>query len=202
MLNQNDKIELFSQEINKNADKIVKKLEKQTERFRKQQLDSFEADARAQLDHRIAYESHRLETEMNREISALRAERKRAVLDHRAAIVDSVFEEAKARLVSFRDTPAYDALLEKVMRDLSSRFSGEVVFFVAPADESAAAKIAQSISNCAGVKTDDSITLGLAKAADPDFRVVVDDTMECRLAQYRETFLEESNLQIEEKDEL
>ncbi|MBQ5969965.1 MAG: V-type ATP synthase subunit E [Clostridia bacterium] len=194
MLNQNDKIELFSEEINKNADKIVKKLEKQTERFRRQQLDAFESDAREQLEHRIDYASHRLKTEMNREISALRAEQKRAALAHRAEIVDAAFDEAKGRLQAFRATPAYRDLLSDVLRSLAAGFDGDVILYVAPQEVPLAAELSQSLTNVADIRADASITLGLAKASDPAGAVFADDTMECRLAQYRETFLERSGL--------
>ena len=49
MLNQNDKIERFSEIINKNALSQCKKIEKQTEKFRKEQLKDLESKAKAEL---------------------------------------------------------------------------------------------------------------------------------------------------------
>ena len=196
MLNQNDKIELFAEEINKNADKIVKKLERQTERFRQQQLDAFETDAKEQLDSRIEYESRRLKTQRNREISALRADEMRASLAHRGEIVDAVFAEAKQRLLSYTETPAYRALLGESLRALKAQFDAGVIFYVAPRDLAMAQELAAEIADVREVRAEDSITLGLAKASDPTGTVFADDTMESRLAQYRETFLEHSGLMI------
>ena len=55
MLNQNDKIERFSEIINKNALSQCKKIEKQTEKFRKEQLKDLESKAKAELGPHFDY---------------------------------------------------------------------------------------------------------------------------------------------------
>lgn len=197
MLNQNDKIELFAEDINKNADKIVKKIRRQTERFQEQQLSAFEAQAAADYESRTAYAAQRLETETNREIAALRADAKREAVLHRNKIVDAVFAEVKTRLASYTETPAYQALLAKSIRALAESIDGDVTILVRQADVAAAKEICCTVPCVVSVEADSSIVLGLAKATNASRTVFADDTFECRLDAYRESFLEMSNLSID-----
>ena len=198
MLNQNDKIELFAQEINKNADKIVKKIERQTEKFREQQLSAFEAQARADYESRVAYEAQRIKTEMNREIGALRADEKRAAAQYRNQIVDDVFAAATEKLRAFTLTDAYHATLENSIRRLADSMEGNVTIFVRDCDLDAAKAICADLPCVTAVLADSEISLGLAKAANEARTVFADDTLEQRLVQYRETFLEHSGLLLED----
>ena len=197
LLNQNDKIERFAEDINKNALNICKKIEKQTEKFTKQQTAAFEKEAKNELKTKTEYESRRLDTETNREISALAAKGKRAAVMHRNEITEKVFEKAEKKLLEFSSGKEYKPLLEKCILSLASAIDGNVIIYVREADVSAAEEICRRIENVSKVLADGRIKIGLAMASNEALTVFADDTFESRLSHFKEQFMSESGLSLD-----
>ena len=197
MLNQNDKIERFAEDINKNTLNICKKIEKQTEKFRKQQINVFEKEAKGELKAKTEYESRRFDTETNREISALAAKGKRAAVMHRNEITEKVFEKAEKKLLELSFSDSYKPLLEKSILSLADAIDGNVIIYVREADVSAATEICSGISRVSKVLADGRIRIGLAMASNEALSVFADDTFESRLARCKEQFMSESGLSLD-----
>ena len=197
MFNQNDKIERFAEDINKNAMSICKKIEKQTARFTKQQMAAFENEAKNELKSKTEYEVRRLNTQTNREISALAAKSKQSAVMHRNEITEKVFEKAEKKLVDFCGSEQYKSLLEKCIVSLASAIDGNVIIYVKENDVAAANEICKDISNVIEVRMSSKIKIGLAMASNEALSVYADDTLESRLLRCKEQFMSESGLTLD-----
>lgn len=201
MLNQNEKLERFSAQINRTAEKSVQKIQKQTEKISNTQLEQFRAEAQEELDERMAYAEGRLQRDANAAVARQAAARKQQAAEHREQIVDDVFSQAKAKIRSFCETQDYLPLLragiEALLQSLGQ--SGAKVF-VRAADVDAATAIVQSVDPSAEVQADSENTLGLARVESADGSVCLSDTFESRLAAARAQFLKDCNLSILPKE--
>lgn len=197
MLNQNDKIERFSEIINKNALAQCKKIEKQTEKFRKEQLGELESKAKAELESRLGYEAQRIKTQTGSRISALNAQSKKRLAQKREEITAAVFEKVKEKLSAFAKTAEYEAFLKKSVSALAEEIGENAIIYV---KESDLALCNEKLSGIKGVKAfekSEKIKLGGAAASNGEKTVFAVDTLESRVAFQRELFLAQSSLSIE-----
>ena len=116
MLNQNDKLERFSAQINRTAEKTVQKIQKQTEKISNTQLETFRAEAQEELEERMTYAEGRLQREANGAVARQGAKRKQQAAQHREEIVADVFDRAKAQLSAFANTQDYQAFALKMLK--------------------------------------------------------------------------------------
>ncbi len=197
MLNQNDKIERFSEIINKNALAQCKKIEKQTEKFRKEQLKDLESKANAELQSRLGYEAQRITTQTGSRISALNAQSKKNLAQKREDITAAVFEKVKEKLVYFTKSDDYEAFLRKSIVSLVEEIGSGCVVYVRESD---LALCKEKLSDIEGIKAfekSEKIKLGGAAASNEAKTVFAVDTLESRIATQRERFLAQSALSIE-----
>lgn len=194
MLNQSDKIERFTEVINKTAEKQCKKIMKQTESFKEKEFHELEIESENELKNRISFEVSRIATETNKKISLLQTESKKKVSQVRDEITKSVFEKAKERLVTFTETQEYDALLDICIKNLIEEVGENAVIYVRKEDTEKAEKIAKSISAECEVKVTQEIEIGGAFASNKEESVFVYDTLESRLESQKEKFMASSGL--------
>lgn len=197
MLNQNDKLERFAEIINKNALAQCKKIEKQTEKFRKEQLKELEGKAKAELESRLEYEAQRIRTQTGSKISSLVSESKKSLAQKREEITERVFEQVREQLVAFSKTEEYKAFLKRVVEALLLEIGENAVVYVREEDlafcESELSKAGSSVR----FEKSGEIKLGGASASNPERTVFAVDTLESRLASQREVFMAQSALSIE-----
>ena len=197
MLNQNDKIERFSEIINKNALAQCKKIEKQTEKFRKEQLKDLESKANAELQNRLGYEAQRITTQKGSRISALNAQSKKNLAKKREDITAAVFEKVKEKLVSFTKTDSYESFLRKSIAALVEEIGNGAVIYVRESDLALCKEKLSDIKGVGAFEKSDKIKLGGAAASNAEKTVFAVDTLESRIASQRERFLAQSALSIE-----
>ncbi len=197
MLNQNDKIERFSEIINKNALAQCKKIEKQTEKFRKEQLQELENKSKAELQNRLGYEAQRIKTQTGSKISALNAESKKHLAGKREEITSAVFEKVKEKLASFTKTAEYEAFLQKSVSALAEEIGKNAIIYVRESDLPLCKEKLFGINGVKAFEKSDKIKLGGAVASNEAKTVFAVDTLESRVASQRELFLTQSSLSIE-----
>lgn len=197
MLNQNDKIERFSEIINKNALAQCKKIEKQTEKFRKEQLQELESKAKAELQNRLGYEAQRIKTQTGSKISAINAESKKNLAEKREEITSAVFEKVKEKLTSFTKTAEYEAFLQKSVSALAEEIGENAIVYVRESDLPLCKEKLSGIKGIKAFEKSDKIKLGGAAASNEAKTVFAVDTLESRVALQRELFLTQSSLSIE-----
>lgn len=197
MLNQNDKIERFSEIINKNALSQCKKIEKQTEKFRKEQLKDLESKAKAELEGRLEYEAQRITTQKGSRISALVSQSKKNLAKKREEITASVFEKVNSKLASFTESEAYVSFLKKSVAALVEEIGDGAVIYVRESDLPLCREKLSDIGGVSAFEKGENIKLGGAYASNAQKTVFAVDTLESRVAAQRELFKERSALSIE-----
>lgn len=197
MLNQNDKIERFSEIINKNALAQCKKIEKQTEKFRKEQLKDLESKAQAELQSRLDYEAQRITTQKGSRISSLNAESKKNLAKKREEITAAVFEKVRERLSQFTKTADYEAFLRKSIVSLVEEIGDGAVVYVRESDLPLCKEKLSDIKGVKAFEKSEKIRLGGAAASNVEKTVFAVDSLESRIAAQRELFLTQSSLSIE-----
>lgn len=197
MLNQNEKVERFAEEINKTAMNQCRKIEKQTAKFKNSELEKLKEDAENQLSSRKQYEEETIKTQMNREISALAAAGKSDVINRRNEIMAEVFKKSEKKLIEFTKSDAYQKLLLDSINKLVNAIGEEVIIYVRSDDKSLAESICEKIENVSEVKVSKKVKIGLAFASDKNETVFADDTLEKRLELQKEEFMSWSGLSIQ-----
>lgn len=195
MLNQNDKIERFSEIINRNALSQCKKIEKQTEKFRKEQLRELESTAKTQLKSRIEYEAQRITTQKGSRISALISESRMRLAAKRGEITGCVFKKVEEELMKFTLSPAYSDFLKKSIAALLEEVGEGAVVYVRKADMELCRGL--SINGVSRFEESGKIRLGGAAASNEDGTVFAVDTLDSRLEEQKELFKERADLSID-----
>lgn len=195
MLNQNDKIERFSEIINKNALAQCKKIEKQTEKFRKDQLKELESKAKAELEGRLEYEAQRITTQKGSRISALASESKRNLAAKREEITACVFKKVEKELLKFTESADYPNFLKKSIESLVGEVGENAVIYVRKAD----LELCRGLSADGVLRFEESskIRLGGAAASNEAGTVFAVDTLESRLEEQKDIFKEKADLSID-----
>lgn len=196
MINQNDKLERFAEVINKNAQKKCKKIEKEAAALHKKQIATLEKDIAERSRNVFSYEVTRLQTQTNREISALQRESQLKLNERREQITAEVFEKARRQLADFTKTPEYDAYLAKSIEQLLQAIDGKVTVYVRAQDKQKAEKITADLDCGAVVEVSDGIELGGAAAENESKTVFADNTIEQRLEMQKEVFMAQSGLSV------
>lgn len=196
MHDRDEKTARFAEIIGKSANKKCKAIRKKTEDFRTSELKNIEEKSEKQLQSKLKYEIRRIETETNREISSFNAESVRKTVEVRNEITDKVFKAAEKELISFVSSSEYIELLEKSILKLYESIDGFVYFFVRKEDEEKARLFVEKNNLLGEVRISDKIRIGGAFACDENESIFAYDTLERRLEEQREVFMESSGLAI------
>lgn len=194
MLNQNDRIARFTEEINKTASNVCKKMNKQVSSFKKKELSEIKKEAKADLENRLKFEKDRNSSETNKTISLFEAESKMKIAAKRDEITVDVFSKAKEKLLQFTETAQYAVFLRKSIEQIRAEIGNGCVLYVRNEDKEAAEHIASEISEISEIRTSDKIKLGGAFAESANGAVMADDTLDTRLMSKKEWFMSVSGL--------
>ena len=94
------------------------------------------------------------EARLSQKLNSARLHHKKEMAGVKGRAVQTVFEGARERLVTVRESDSYPALLEKLVKEALEGVEGEFEVFVDPADEAAVGRAFSAIGMDAPVKTD------------------------------------------------
>lgn len=121
---------------------------------------------------------------------------RRELFCERQRIFDEVFAQARERLCDFRQSDDYGVFLSRCAQETAALFSGRpCTVALAPSDEQYRTRIAQQLP-AAVFETDSTITLGGMRAYCKELGLTADNTLDSRLADQREWFIEHSGLKV------
>ena len=120
----------------------------------------------------------------------------RALFEERTMIENAVFDASKDRIIAFRQSEKYDCFLKKSAESIAELFDGEeYTVYTAPFDVDKHAFLSKSLTNAVFV-TDRQIQLGGLRAYCPALNISADDTLDTRLNDQREWFIENAGLKV------
>lgn len=140
-----------------------------------------------QAELQIQTETVSLKREKNKALSKQQLELKRQIKKQQAALKDKLFVEVKAMLEEYMDTPAYQELLIRQIRDiLRYAAASPVTIYIDPADSS------KLNSLCAAVGTPLTVSqfsfMGGTRAVVEDRHVLIDNSFATKLAEEKAEF--------------
>lgn len=198
MQSQEEKLRLFTEAINSYAEKQRLTILYDMEQYTNAEMDKAEAEALRDAYIHISKETAEVRASVVRELSAHELSARRRLLEERAAIEDKVFAEAEKRLADFAAGDGYGQYLTRAAEKVAEAMGeGEVVLRVRPADENRAALLSGIIPGST-LQTDPSIRIGGFTAEHTARGVLIDMTLDSRLARQRESFRRSAQLMIEE----
>lgn len=119
-----------------------------------------------------------------------------SLFEERKAIFEKVFGEAEEKLRDFTRSDAYVPFLERSLQEIKERCESEkCIVSVSPADEDKSALIRELLP-LAEITVDNRILIGGVKVFCPSQGVMMDDTLDTRLAAQRTWFIENSGLKV------
>lgn len=180
------------------ATEKCKEIDEETERLREQRVETLQSEADAHYEAFTAYEISRVNAQLNREVAALEADAKQRLAAQRKEIFESVFREAAARVRQFTETEAYRDFLLASAKAVAEAFqSDRVHLYLREADGVYADELCAVFSTKPKVVFKSDIELGGLRARGVHAGKLADDTLDARLEQQKQRFLEESGLSME-----
>lgn len=190
MENQTIKLERFKQAVFEDAEKQAKLITESADKQRENELAQAKIEAQNLTDSKKASTDKTEEARAIREISSKQLEAKRKVLCHREKLIDSVFDNVKSRLATFKASRDYKSWLkEKAEKCKQTYPEHKGVIFLSPEDMKYASDLADF-----EVKSRDSIELGGMLMVYEDMGIALDYTFDSAFEGQRSAFTEKAEL--------
>ena len=190
MENQTIKLERFKQAVFEDAEKQAKLITEAADKQRENELAQAKIEAQSLADSKKASTDKTEEARAVREISSKQLEAKRNVLCHREKLIDSVFDNVKSRLATFKASRDYKSWLkEKAEKCKQTYPEHKVVIYLSPEDMKYASDLADF-----EVKSRDSIELGGMLMVYEDMGIALDYTFDSVFEGQRSAFTEKAEL--------
>lgn len=190
MENQTIKLELFKQAVFEDAEKQAKLITEAADKQRENELAQAKIEAQSLADSKKASTDKTEEARAVREISSKQLEAKRNVLCHREKLIDSVFDNVKSRLATFKASRDYKSWLkEKAEKCKQTYPKHKGVIYLSPEDMKYASDLADF-----EVKSRDSIELGGMLMVYEDMGIALDYTFDSAFEGQRSAFTEKAEL--------
>ena len=197
MAENNEKTSTFLEAINKYALEQKNKIESEVEAYKKRELEQAENEILNDAYHMIQNEMAQMRLAISSEYSKKEMELKRQLFKRRQEMACDVFASAKERLLAFTKTDAYPALLESFAKNIAYLLSEDnTVLYIKPADQKHAALIKKAFSKACEVKLDEGIQIGGLRGYNETQGLLCDETLDSRLLDEQQWFLENSNLKV------
>lgn len=114
----------------------------------------------------------------------------------RQALADKVFDEAKEKLLAFTQSEEYSDFLRRSLEEIKAHCgTAQCVISIAPCDEEKRSLI-ESVIPDAQITADNHILIGGIKANCPALGILMDDTLDARLEEQREWFIENCGMKV------
>lgn len=160
---------------------------------KKEEIAKIKAQIESETQNYIEKTEKKLAKEKNERIVHKQLLAKQKLLEERNALMDSLFERVRTRLVKFAASSEYEEYLLEMLKSCREKFPTANKVILSKQDEKYAAKI-ESLGFEISY-TDDNIIGGLI-LIDEAKAIRIDETIASKLHEARESFLETYNLKI------
>lgn len=195
-MNETTKESKFLDAINKYAEKQKSLISHEVEEYKAQKIEqateSGLKDAYELIQRDIAQRKAAIVTEYAQKEYALRKE----LFEERQHIADEVFEAAVQKLCLYTSTEGYLESVRLAAKKAAQLCDGApCIVFLRPSDVSMLREI-EAYFNGAELRPDPSITIGGIRVLCESKGILIDDTLDTKLAEQRRWFAEHSGLKV------
>lgn len=195
MPDESTKISKFLEAIDKYAKEQRDKLNSEAERIRKEEEIRIEDEILGNAYKLIQREMAEMHTEISKEYSNREIEVRRKIFKQRLEIMEEVFDKAYDKLIAFTKSDSYEKFLKDVIHSVLETLSeSDLVLHLRSEDQYFVDTLKSSCKIQCEFRIDDSIKLGGIKGYSKAQGIIVDETLDARLKDQREWFIENSGL--------
>ncbi len=193
-----NKTDKFLKAIKKYAKQQKSAMQLEVNQLKTEKLKEAEKKGRADSEKLIKEKLTESRSRRTAELAARTQAANREVLLERSAMVEEVFSAAADRLTDYAKTPAYAEALEKSAQKVAELFGENAcVIYLSERDMGCADKIKAHFSSSAEVTADKTIRLGGLKGYCAKMGIIADETLDSRLEEQREWFIENAALSVQ-----
>lgn len=189
------KTKRFLKAINNAAMQKCTDIAKQIDETTKLEMARAEEEASRDGHAKITAAKEKIEANAKRTVANYELKKRKEIYQKRLDYQTAVFEEAKNQLIEFTKTDDYREFLVRIAKKISDLISENATVYLADNDFKFKDLISENIN--AEIITDSNIRIGGIKAFDVINNILIDDTLDTRLENQKEWFLENSDMKIE-----
>lgn len=192
MLEQNKRVQTFLDAITKEAKEQHNSILAEMESVNQAELAAAQQKAAQMAEQTQRTILSVARQNQNQRLAAEMAQQRVSLAQQRQKILEDTFLQAKKKLQEFTQAANYPAFLRQQAEKLCTMLSAnDVILFVRAQDQSLLQQLACE------VRTDDQILIGGCRAQSEEKQVILDDTLDSRLEQQRDWFLQHAKLSVE-----
>lgn len=195
-----EKASTFLDAINKYAKEQRDKIHNELETRKKEEIKKVENEVLSDAYKLIQHELHIMKKEITSKLSGEEIKNRKSLFDQRNEITADVFDKVKTKLAEFTKTEGYPKLLYSYAKATAGVLTEKnTVIFLRSEDmryENEIKKAFPSMSGCV-VKQADDILIGGLRGVNETMGLVVDETLDSKLAGQYQWFQKNSGLRID-----
>ena len=192
------KLAQFLEAVTAYAEEQSDAIHKEVEAFKEARLQKAEQEVLQESYVLIQKEQEEQRQTIRRDLSGRETAARAALLARRQAMMDEVFSLAKDKLAAYTETPEYDEGLRRSLTEMAARLPAEgTVYTLARKDEGKLPALSSLCPAGSRIEVSADITLGGIRGENLAAGILLDDTLDTRLSEQRDWFLDHSGLTIE-----
>ncbi len=196
-MNKTEKTDNFLKAIHKYAEQQRQTMKDEVEQLKEEKIKEAKKKGKTESEK---YISDNLEAKKNEEtgrIAKLTQEGQKKLFLERSEMTDSVFARAEKKLIKFTKTEEYTEKLFNSARAIANLFgSEECSLYINAEDLDKADIISDLFIGKANIEADKSVKIGGIKGYCPAMGIVADETLDTKLSQQKQWFVENSGLSV------
>ncbi len=197
MDNSQNSIKAFTDAIKRMAQEECKAINNETRQIKSQRLEALMQQSQAKYADFVNYELSRIQADKNKQISILHENEKKELADLRSELTDRVFESVVSELQRFTKTDEYKALLVRSAKEILEALPDEELeFYVRSEDMPLCDGICKAVGKQLKISVADDIKLGGIKAVGLKTESLADNTLDLKLEEQKEWFVEHSDFKM------
>lgn len=194
MIQEQERAEKFFRAIRRDASRRRKEITQQIDAYIAAETEKAEAEAQRTADDRVKYESDRIQAQTNSRLAKATTETSAHLAACRNEITRQVFDQAKAKLLAYVQTPDYLTWLSQSFDSMASMLGAGMTVYVCPRDLPALKKLQAEKGVDCQLQADENIVIGGLRAENN--AKTADDTLDSRLADQEDWFFQNAGLSI------
>ncbi len=195
MRQMEEKLQVFEQEILKEANQKKMAIEQDTEREKQERIAQKENEILTKAYQTIQKELGKIRKEQNEMLSKAASDSKRLILNRRGEIIQNVFRQLMERIEAYRETEAYAAFVLRCAKaGLEEVGNGDIVVLIDKRDLKQKTPLEKL---GVPVEQDAMDILGGCRVLNRSRSLVSDRSLAKCIADEKEHFLEETDFRIQ-----
>lgn len=192
-----DKTSSFLKAIDKYAKEQRREIQSKAKEFKKKELHKAEAEVLRDSYFLIQREMAQMRKSIDSEVSKIEVESKRKLLQRRSDIAESVFKQARNKLLDFTKTEEYIKTLKKKVSLIATVLNEQdVILYVKKEDLKFEKELIEAFNKPCKVIVSDEVKIGGVLGYSAKQGLIIDETLDAKLENQRCWFSKNSQLNI------